>query len=90
MTENDGRSVAVSLRDVVTEMDLPNDAWTAYLNRRTGELVTVTDEDQRLVEPADAELRPLEVADQRERPVHLLLNVADELRSRSMIFMSPV
>jgi len=32
------------------EMDLPNDSWTAYLNRRTGELVTVTDEDQRLVE----------------------------------------
>lgn len=34
-------------------MDLANDAWTAYLNRRTGELVTVTDEDQRLVEAGE-------------------------------------
>jgi Uncharacterised protein family (UPF0158) len=58
VTEKKGsRSVVVSLHDVVEEMDLPNDAWTAYLNQRTGELVTVTDEDQRLVEagedPAD-------------------------------------
>jgi hypothetical protein len=44
------RSVVVSLHDVVAQMDLPNDAWTAYLNRRTGKIVTVTDEDQRLVE----------------------------------------
>ena len=47
-------------------------------------------QDQRLVEPSDAELRPLQVADQRERPADLLLDVADELRSRRMIFMSPV
>jgi hypothetical protein len=51
MTEKQGsRSVVVSLDDVVMEMDLPNDDWSAYLNRRTGELVTVTDEDQGLVE----------------------------------------
>ena len=50
MTEKKrSRSVVVSLHDVVAGMELPNDAWTAYLNRRTGELVTVTDEDQRLV-----------------------------------------
>ena len=40
--------VMVSLHDVVVEMDLLNDEWTAYLNRRTGELVTVTDDDARL------------------------------------------
>lgn len=34
-------------------MDLLNDTWTAYLNRRTGEFVTVTDEDQRLVEAGE-------------------------------------
>jgi hypothetical protein len=51
MTEKQGsRSVVVSLEDVVMEMDLPNDDWSAYLNRRTGELVTVTEEDQGLVE----------------------------------------
>jgi hypothetical protein len=34
-------------------MDLANDAWTAYLNRQTGELITVTDEDQRLVDAGE-------------------------------------
>ena len=43
-------TVLVSLRDVASEMDVPNDDWTVYLNRRTGELVTVTDEEARLVE----------------------------------------
>ena len=38
-------SIPVSLRLVVDEMDLPNDEWLAYVNRRTGELVTVPDED---------------------------------------------
>ena len=50
MTEmKSSKPVVVSLRDVVEEM-VPSEEWTAYLNRRTGELVTVTDEDQRLVE----------------------------------------
>jgi hypothetical protein len=40
----------VSLRAVAAEMDLPSDDWTAYINRRTGELVTVTDEEARAVE----------------------------------------
>jgi hypothetical protein len=43
-------TLTVSLRAVVPEMDLPNDDWTAYINRRTGELVTVTDEEARAVE----------------------------------------
>jgi len=42
--------LTVSLRAVAAEMDLPNDDWTAYINRRTGELVTVTDEEARAVE----------------------------------------
>lgn len=42
--------IVVSLDDIVAHMDLPNDDWTAYLNRRTGELVTVTDRDQELAE----------------------------------------
>lgn len=40
----------VSLRAVAQEMDLPNPDWTAYLNRCTGELFTVTDEDARVAE----------------------------------------
>jgi len=43
-------ALRVSLRAVAAEMDLLNDDWTAYINRRTGELVTVTDEAARAVE----------------------------------------
>ena len=56
MNRKKGKSeVVVALEDVVAEMDLLNDLWTAYLNRRTGEFVTVTDEDGTLVDSEDAE-----------------------------------
>jgi hypothetical protein len=42
--------VVVLLSDVVGAMDLPNDEWTSYLNLKTGEIVTVTDEDRQLAE----------------------------------------
>jgi hypothetical protein len=45
--------VVVSLKDVVDAMDLPNNDWTSYLNPKTGEIVTVTDEDRQLVEDED-------------------------------------
>jgi len=56
-TKSSGSAV-VSLKSVVEEMDLPSEEWTAYLNRRTGELITVTDEDQRLAD-SDADLSNL-------------------------------
>ena len=40
----------VSIREVVEAMELPNTEWHSYLNADTGEIVTVTDEDQQLVE----------------------------------------
>ena len=40
----------VSIREVVEAIDLPNNDWHSYLNAETGEIVTVTDEDRRLVE----------------------------------------
>jgi hypothetical protein len=43
----------VSLKDVVDAMDLPNNEWTSYLNPKTGEIVTVTDEDRDLAEDED-------------------------------------
>jgi uncharacterized protein UPF0158 len=49
------QKLTVSLPAVASEMDLPNDDWTAYLNRRTGELVTVTDEDARAAEDEAAD-----------------------------------
>jgi hypothetical protein len=45
--------VVVSLHDVVEAMDVLGEEWTAYLNRKTGELVTVTEEERRLVEEED-------------------------------------
>ena len=46
-------SMVVALKDVVDAMDLPNDEWTSYLNSKTGEIVTVTDEDRDLAEDED-------------------------------------
>lgn len=45
--------VVVLLKDVVDALDLPNDEWISYLNPKTGEIVTVTDEDRQLVEDQD-------------------------------------
>jgi hypothetical protein len=47
-------AVIVSLHDVVTEMDVFSDEHTAYINRRTGELITVTHEELALAEDPEA------------------------------------
>jgi hypothetical protein len=43
-------AVIVSLRDVIEEMDLMSDEATAYINRKTGELITLTHEELSLAE----------------------------------------
>lgn len=40
----------VSLKSVVNEMDVLGEEWTAYINKKTGELVTVTEEEANIVE----------------------------------------
>ena len=40
-------------------MDLPNNEWTSYLNPKTGEIVTVTDEDRHLVDDEDLDEQDL-------------------------------
>ena len=40
----------LSLRAVAREMDVPGEDWTVYLNRRTGEMLSVNDEEIYLVE----------------------------------------
>lgn len=52
-------ATVVSLEDVVDAMDLPNDEWTSYLNPKTGEIVTVTDEDRDLAEDEDLDDKDL-------------------------------
>lgn len=49
----------VSLRDVIDEMEIMSDEARAYINRKTGELITVTDEMFALAEdPDEAEAAP--------------------------------
>jgi hypothetical protein len=45
-------TVGISLQEIVAAMDLPNAEWASYLDPETGEIVTVTDEDRRLLEEA--------------------------------------
>lgn len=45
--------VVVSVRDVVNEMDHGMDELTSYLNRRTGELITLSDDDLSAAEGDD-------------------------------------
>ena len=47
-------------------------------------------EDDRLVERADAQLRPLQVGDQRDRTAGLGLDLADPLRALRVILVRPV
>jgi hypothetical protein len=52
-------AVIVSLRDVVEQMDLWTDEATAYINRKSGELITLTHEELALAEnPEEAEDAP--------------------------------
>jgi len=46
-------AVMVSLRDVIEEMELSSDEATAYINRKTGELITLTDNVVALAEDPD-------------------------------------
>jgi hypothetical protein len=42
--------IRVSLKSVVDEMDVLGDEMTAYINKKTGELFTVSEEEARLIE----------------------------------------
>ncbi|MEO6165835.1 MAG: UPF0158 family protein [Candidatus Binatia bacterium] len=49
----------VSLRDVIDEMEMMSDEATSYINRKTGELITITNEMFSMVEdPDEAEDAP--------------------------------
>jgi hypothetical protein len=45
----------VNLQDVVAEMDALSDEHKAYINRKTGELITISDEEARLAEDSESE-----------------------------------
>lgn len=56
-------SPIVSLKDVVDEMEMASDEITAYLNIKTGEVVSISDEDRSLAESEeeDAKLQDWQV-----------------------------
>ena len=53
-------SVVVSLREVVNEMIEAGESQTAFVNRRTGEVVTLTDDERYMLEHVRAEDVPEE------------------------------
>ena len=43
-------AVVVSLRDVVDALEMQSEEWSAYLDPATGKVVTISDDERRLVE----------------------------------------
>ena len=72
-------AVIVSLRDVIEEMDLLSDEATAYINQKTGELITLTDEILALAEEPD------EAADASQWQKDLLPKAQEVLVSEDFI-----
>ena len=55
--------VAVSLRDLVDELQMLPNEWNAYLNKVTGKIITVTDDDIAMIEMESELEEELEEAD---------------------------
>jgi len=70
----DSPSAVVYLHEVVECMDIPSEEWTAYINRRTGELVDLSDEEMRL---AEADEEPEELPDWQDEEVSKAREVLD-------------
>jgi hypothetical protein len=47
--------ILVNLQDVVAEMDALSDEFKAYINRKTGELFTISDEEAQLAEDSESD-----------------------------------
>jgi hypothetical protein len=47
-------SLLISLKAIVEEMDVPSDEYHAYLNKDTGELVTISEEEASIIESGDS------------------------------------
>jgi hypothetical protein len=72
-------AVMVSLRDVLDEMELSSDEATGYINRRTGELITLTHEVVALAED------PAEAADAPQWEKDLLPKAREVMESEDFI-----
>ena len=72
-------AASVSLRDVIDEMEMSSDEATSYINRKTGEIVTLTDEISAMAEDPD------EAADAAEWQKDLLPKVREITASEDFI-----
>ncbi len=50
--------VMVSLQDIVSAMDMPNQEWESFLDPDSGEIVTVTEDDRSALDDPEADLLP--------------------------------
>jgi hypothetical protein len=48
----------VSLQDIVSAMDLPNQEWESFLDPDSGEIITVTEDDRSALEDPEPDLLP--------------------------------
>lgn len=69
----------VSLRDVIDEIEIMSDEATSYINRKTGELITVTDEMSSLADDPD------EAADASEWQKEFMTKVREVAASADFI-----
>jgi hypothetical protein len=58
MGKRKGMALPVRLRDVVDAMDAPVDGWMAYINRRTGEIVSFSEDDVAFHDDDDGDILP--------------------------------
>ncbi len=49
-------AIPVLLQDVVNAMDLEGEGWKSYINQKTGEIVSVSDEESEMVEEGDEDI----------------------------------
>ncbi|MBW3540875.1 MAG: UPF0158 family protein [Planctomycetes bacterium] len=70
----------VSLRSVVQEMDAFSDEWSSYINRKTGELITISHEEARFVEDGEPEDEPSDLDPETLLKVQEVLESDDWLR----------
>ena len=50
--------VMVSLQDIVSAMDMPNQEWESFLDPDSGEIVTVTEDDRSALDDPEPDLLP--------------------------------
>lgn len=78
-------SLPVSLQAVIDEMDMQNDMVHGYVNRKTGELICITEEDEWLLEKIDNEEYAEEIEDLPAWQQEMVPKIREVLNSEDFI-----